>query len=43
MYDAKRIIGKSFQDPSVQAFLAKWEFSVVSDDQDRCKILVPGE
>ena len=42
IFDAKRMIGKSFQDEDVQAFMTKWDFNVIGDDQDRCKIKVPG-
>ena len=43
IYDAKRMIGKKFEDPTVQNFLKKWGFDVERDDQNSCKILVPGE
>ena len=42
IFDAKRVIGKCFQDEDVQFFKRKWPFNVVGDDQNRCKIRVPG-
>ena len=42
IFDAKRMIGKAFSDEDVQAHKQKWDFVVVGDDQDRCKVEVPG-
>ena len=42
IFDAKRMIGKSFLDEELQERMRKWPFNVVGDDQKRCKISVPG-
>ncbi|KAI4352380.1 hypothetical protein L6164_006638 [Bauhinia variegata] len=38
--DAKRLIGRMFRDPIVQADMKVWPFKVIADDEDKPKIVV---
>ena len=42
VYEAKRLIGRSFDDPDVQGYLTKWPFRVICEDENirRPKIVV---
>uniref|UniRef100_A0A7N2L6L2 Uncharacterized protein n=1 Tax=Quercus lobata TaxID=97700 RepID=A0A7N2L6L2_QUELO len=40
IYDVKRLIGKRFSDASVQSDMKLWPFKVISDSDDRPKIVV---
>lgn len=40
VFDAKRLIGRSFKDPLVQSDMKHWSFRVVAGTQDKPKIVV---
>jgi len=45
IFDAKRLIGRKFQDPSIQADMKHWPFKVVAanDDKPVIEVVVEGE
>jgi len=45
VFDAKRLIGRKFDDPIVQADMKQWPFKVVKESQDRpaIEVLYKGE
>ena len=40
VYDAKRLIGRKFSDPAVQADVRRFAYKVVAGHDDRCEIVV---
>jgi heat shock 70kDa protein 1/2/6/8 len=40
VFDAKRLIGRKFSDPTIQADMKHWPFKVVAGDNDSCMIEV---